>query len=278
MGTAQLIGRFPQRESSISINLPSLAILSNDDIFSRVNSVSELGQDELFEMPGQAKWHENLRAGFDLETTSPDPQEARIVTASLIVVDGAGNVANHQEWLVNPGVPIPPAASNIHGVTDERAQRDGLPAVLAVSQIAMQLTQLFEAEIPVVAFNASYDFTVMAQEAKRYHCVFGDPRPVIDPYVLDKQLDRYRRGKRTLADVASFYQVPLQNAHTSAADAMAAVGVADQIARYRRCRSRRASCTMLRSAGKEQATSLQEVLMRRDPNAFVDPRWPVALD
>lgn len=242
--------------------------------------MSELGQDELFEMPGQERWHENLRAGFDLETTSPDPHEARIVTASLIVVDGAGNVANHQEWLVNPGVPIPPAASNIHGVTDERARRDGLPAVLAVSQIAMQLTQLFEAQIPVIAFNASYDFTVMANEAKRHHCVFGRPRPVIDPYVLDKQLDRYRRGKRTLMDVASFYQVPLQNAHTSAADAMAAVGVADQIAR--KYQAVQIPPTELHDAQvewkKEQAASLQEFLMRKDPHAFVDPRWPVAMD
>ena len=242
--------------------------------------MSELGQEELFEMPGREKWHESLRAGFDLETTSPNPSEARIVTASLIVVDAAGNVANHQEWLVNPGVPIPPEASNIHGVTDERAQRDGLPAVLAVSQIAMQLTQLFEAGIPVIAFNASYDFTVMAAEAKRYHCVFGEPRPVIDPYILDKQFDRYRRGKRTLQEVAAFYQVPLQNAHTSAADAMAAVGVADQIAR--KYPAVQVPSADLHDAQigwkKEQAAGLQEFLMRKDPNAFVDPRWPVALD
>lgn len=242
--------------------------------------MNDFEQQELFQHPEQVNWHEDLRASFDLETTSPDPAEARIVTASLIIVDGQGNMANHQEWLVNPGIDIPTEAAAIHGISTEMARKDGLPAVLAVSQIATQLNQLFEAGIPVIAFNACYDFTVMAYEAKRHHVVYSAPKPVIDPYVLDKAMDRYRRGKRTLTEVSAFYQVPLQHAHTSAGDALAAAGVADQLARkFRQLQVHPDRLHDLQVEWRaEQAKSLEDFLRRKNPEAHVDPRWPVAYD
>lgn len=45
---------------------------------------------------------------------------------------------------------------------------------------------------------------------------------MIDPFVLDKKMDTYRRGKRTLPALADLYGVPLENAHSPAADAVAA--------------------------------------------------------
>ena len=57
------------------------------------------------------------------------------------------------------------------------------------------------------------------------------PGPVIDPLVIDKAVDRYRRGKRTLTATAEHYGVALPNAHDAGADAVAAGRVAQAIAR-----------------------------------------------
>ena len=160
-------------------------------------------------------WHELPRASFDLETTGRDPQLARIVTASIILVDGSGNVLSHHEWLVDPGVEIPAEAAAIHGVSTEKARSEGIRAAEAVRQISAVLAETFAAGIPVLAFNASYDFTVLAREAERYGCTAPVPFPVIDPYIMDKQADRFRRGKRTLTAMAEHYCVAFENAHTS---------------------------------------------------------------
>lgn len=182
-------------------------------------------------------WHESIRAGFDLETTGRDPRTALIVTATLVMVDEQGRAASSAEWLVDPGVPIPAEAAEVHGVTTERAQAEGMPAAQGVTEITETLRDLFAAGIPVVAFNGVYDFTVMDREARRHGLTPLEARPVIDPFVLDKQVDRFRKGKRTLSAVSEHYGVTLENAHTSAADALAAVQVADALAaRYEQLR------------------------------------------
>jgi 8-oxo-dGTP pyrophosphatase MutT (NUDIX family) len=54
---------------------------------------------------------------------------------------------------------------------------------------------------------------------------------VIDPLVIDKAVDRFRKGKRTLVAAAERYGVRLDDAHDAAADAIAAGRVAQAIAR-----------------------------------------------
>ncbi|MFD1214409.1 3'-5' exonuclease [Arthrobacter sp. GCM10027362] len=222
-------------------------------------------------------WHELPRAAFDVETTGRDPHQARIVTASIVLVNARGVPLQQPEWLVNPGVPIPEEASAIHGITTERAGFEGQDAAEAVGQIAGTLADYFAAGIPVMAFNAAYDFTVLAAECRRHGVTPPAPRPVIDPYILDKQMDRYRRGKRTLVALSEFYQVRLDAAHTSAADALATIGVADALARkYAALQTDPGQLhdSQVRWAAA-QAASFQEWLRRTKPDALVDGVWPV---
>ncbi|NKX53788.1 3'-5' exonuclease [Arthrobacter mobilis] len=222
-------------------------------------------------------WHELPRAAFDVETTGRDPHEARIVTASIVLVNGRGAPLQQHEWLVNPGVPIPEEAAAIHGITTERARKEGQDAAEAVAQIAGTLAGYFAAGIPVMAFNAAYDFTVLAAECRRRGLAAPAPRPVIDPYILDKQMDRYRRGKRTLVALSELYQVGLDAAHTSAADALATIGVADALAR--KYGTLRMEPGQLHDSqvgwAAAQAASFQEWLRRKQPDAVVDGVWPV---
>ena len=166
-------------------------------------------------------WNTLPRAAFDLETTGRNSRAARIVTASITVVDSDGGIVKEHEWLADPGVEIPTEASDIHGVTTEKARSEGRPAAEVTREVAAVLQELFDTGVPVIAFNASYDFTVLAAESARYGVPQLSRFPVLDPYVMNKQVDRYRKGKRTLTALCEEYGVNLDNAHTSAADALA---------------------------------------------------------
>lgn len=169
---------------------------------------------------------------FDLETTGLDLREARIVTACAVEIDQDGNISGaNREWLADPGIEIPEAASNVHGVTTEIARANGAPAKQVVSELVETLRGFFTRGIPVVAYNAPYDFTILYHEALRHGIdPIAEPMPVIDPLVLDKYVDTYRSGKRTLEVAAKTYGVALEDAHNATADAVAAGRVAQAIA------------------------------------------------
>ena len=180
------------------------------------------------ELPNWAK----QIAVFDLETTGLDLAEARIVTACVLVLDQKGDVVEGSdfEWLANPGIEIPKAASDVHGITTEIAIRDGRAAKDVVGEIIDELRKCFALGLAVVAYNAPYDFTILHHEAIRHGLEPLKLGNIIDPLVIDKQKDKYRKGKRRLENVAEFYQVPLTDAHNATADAIAAGRVAQAIA------------------------------------------------
>lgn len=172
-------------------------------------------------------WWEGALVGLDLETTSPDPNVARIVTCTL-VLDTPGQTPEALEWLVNPGVEIPAEAIAVHGVTNEIVQSGGIPTPEAIMEILTAMLDI--SRLPLVVFNAAYDLTVLDREMRRHrgHPFTGPngwPWSVADPFVLDKQLATYRPGSRKLQDVAKVYGVELVDAHNSTADALAAIGI-----------------------------------------------------
>jgi DNA polymerase III subunit epsilon len=191
--------------------------------------VSEQLSFEFAEMPD---WSKRL-AVFDLETTGLDLREARIVTACAVEIDQFGQVVgDNMEWLADPGIEIPEAASNVHGVTTEIARANGRNAKEVVGELLQTLSGFFAKGIPVVAYNAPYDFTILHFEALRHGLEpIAEPKPVIDPLVLDKFVDTYRSGKRTLEVAARTYGVSLDDAHNATADAVAAGRVAQAIAK-----------------------------------------------
>jgi DNA polymerase III epsilon subunit-like protein len=169
-------------------------------------------------------WNERL-CGFDLETTTVNPNEARIVQASVFVV-GAGVAPEKLQVVVDPGVPIPDEAAVIHGFTTERVQAEGQPLDSALPGILAALVTYTSQRIPVVAFNARYDLTVLDRECRRLMLQpLQDAVPdlrVVDPHVIDKHLDRYRQGSRRLQAVCDRYGARLDRAHAADHDALAA--------------------------------------------------------
>ncbi|WP_431709705.1 3'-5' exonuclease [Glutamicibacter uratoxydans] len=222
------------------------------------------------------EWHEGPCIGFDLETTGIDTATARIVTASAVLLAADGSILNQREWLIDPGIEIPEAATAVHGVTTEQARAEGVPAAQGVAEI-LNLLQFASQQAPVVAFNAAYDFSVLHTEALRYDLVPFIPGNVIDPFILDKQMDRFRKGKRTLEAACEHYGVRLENAHTSFADAVACVGVARAVVnKYPQLQTDPSELhgQQIRWA-REQAQSFQDYLRKSNPQAVVDGAWPI---
>jgi DNA polymerase-3 subunit epsilon len=170
-------------------------------------------------------------AVFDLETTGVDVRTARIVTACVALLDASGTVVSRRDWLADPGVEIPQGAAAIHGITTERARAEGGPAAQVIADIIDALRSVLSGGTPLVVYNAPYDLTLLENDAERHGVApLADPHPVIDPLVIDKAVDRFRKGKRTLGVVAQHYGVSLDGAHDAGVDAIAAGQVARALA------------------------------------------------
>lgn len=169
-------------------------------------------------------WLNGPLAGFDLETTGIDPEQARIVTAAVCRF-GRGQLPKLRTWVADPGVEIPPQATAIHGYSTEAARAAGRPPAEVVAEIVEQLVAACVAGWPLVVMNAPYDLTLLEAEAAR-HGLPGlqavRPPLVLDPRVLDKHVDRYRPGRRRLEDLCRHYGVVHGGAHEAGADAVAA--------------------------------------------------------
>lgn len=166
-------------------------------------------------------WLETI-AVFDTETTGLNLREDRIVTASIQRLSSNGVVLDGgKDWVINPGIPIPEIASKVHGYYDKDV-KDSPSSDIAIPEILETINACFAEGIPVLAYNAAYDFTILHYEAKRYGLHPVEFGVVIDPLVIDKTIDKYRKGKRTLAAAAERYNISLDNAHTAKDDAIAA--------------------------------------------------------
>ena len=179
-------------------------------------------------------WHHGRLCALDLETTSADPTTARIVSATVVWV-GGGQQPESVDLLVNPGIEIPAEATAIHGITTERARAEGDEPFGALTILADALRKTRHpggAIYPVVVFNARYDLTVLAHEYARHNvsrergCQAVLPDYVVDPFVIDKHLDRYRPGSRRLAAMCAHYGAKLDAAHMASSDALAAARLA----------------------------------------------------
>ncbi|MEU2134946.1 exonuclease domain-containing protein [Streptomyces sp. NPDC018352] len=179
-------------------------------------------------------WHTSRMVGFDIESSGLDVEADRIVTA-CVVGCGGGEPVTSTTWLADPGITIPDEAAAVHGITTEQARAEGRPAADVVEEIVHAIAEAVDAGTPIVVMNAPYDLTLLDREARRYGItpltdIVGDELRVIDPRVMDKAVDPYRKGRRTLTDLCSYYGLRLDAAHTADADALAACRVAWSLA------------------------------------------------
>ncbi|MEU8586171.1 3'-5' exonuclease [Streptomyces sp. NPDC048664] len=230
-------------------------------------------------------WYEGPLAAFDTETTGVDVETDRIVSAAVVVQDAPGTRPRVGRWLVNPGVPVPAEATAVHGLTEEHLQRNGRWPSPVMEEIARELGDQAALGRPLVVMNAPFDLTLLDRELRRHRASSlerwfpSEPLRVLDPRVLDKHLDRYRKGRRTLTDLCAHYGVALEGAHDAAADALASLELVRALGRRFASRLERltpAELHILQTGWHAaQARGLQAWFARSGSDEAVSTDWPV---
>ena len=186
------------------------------------------------DMEAGMTWIDGDLLGFDLETTGVDRFSDRPVSFALVRVAG-GAVRDCLAGLVDPGMAIPVGATAVHGISTERARAEGQPLDRAVTVMVDELVKASNSGIPVVGMKLDFDLTILDIQCRRVDgrglATRGFSGAGIDALVLDRHVDRYRRGRRRLGDLCSHYGVSIDHAHDARADAEASVLVVTEIIR-----------------------------------------------
>ena len=146
---------------------------------------------------------------FDLETTGIDIIKDRIVEISILKVYPNGNKES-KTWLVNPTIPIPKAASDVHGITDERVANEP-----TFKELAKQIHNVIK-DSDLAGYNSDrFDIPLLAEEMLRAEVDFDLGNRVS----VDVQTIFHKMEQRTLSAAYKFYcGKDLIDAHTASAD------------------------------------------------------------
>ena len=105
---------------------------------------------------------------LDFETTDLDISTARIVEVGVVSLSGLSQQSltftTLLDTLVDPGIPIPQAASRVHGISDAMATM-----APPTRDVLVRLLSIFADFDAVIGFNIDdYDWRVLAAECRRW--------------------------------------------------------------------------------------------------------------
>jgi DNA polymerase-3 subunit epsilon len=160
---------------------------------------------------------------LDVETTGTDPATDRIIEVGVVRVEPDGH-ARVLSQLIDPGRPVPPPATTVHGLTDGHLA--GRPGFAAIAPGLLS----FLGGADLVGFHLPFDLLVLTAEFARAGMEFDlAGRAVLDALAIFR-----RKEPRDLAAAVRLYLGRRhRGGHRAVADAAAALEVLDaQLARY----------------------------------------------
>lgn len=151
-------------------------------------------------------------AVFDLETTGTNVANDRIVEICIIKINPDGKEQSLVQRL-NPGIPIPPEATAVHGISDMDVALEPTFAEFATK------LQHFLINCDLAGYNSNkFDIPLLVEEFLRTEVPFD----LKGRRFVDVQNIFHKMEPRTLKAAYKFYcQKDLNNAHSAEADARA---------------------------------------------------------
>lgn len=228
-----------------------------------------------------ADWTIRPLLSIDTETTGTDPFSDHIVEVAAVRLDHDGELLSGWSTIVDPGVEIPTEAAAVHGITTSKAMAEGVQPKEALEKVADLIHEAALAGEPIVMFNARFDWPILLSEAERHQVEIFPYAAILDPFLIDRMVDQYRKGGRKLGLVAAHYGVELkeEEAHGALADAVASGRVMRRLVRqYPQIGEHSLATLWLRQIrGHERWRDGFEDYLRRtkDPDAVVRPGWPI---
>lgn len=162
---------------------------------------------------------------IDLESTGVDVQNDRIIEIGLVSLHPDGAAVSFSS-LVNPGVPLPDAVTEITGITEEMLA--GAPPLSTVAPMVND----YLTNADLAGYNLlKFDLPLLENEFTRLNMALAGPadRKVLDAF----QIFRRREPHSLERAVAHYTGRPIQQTHRAIDDVAATAGVlAAQLARY----------------------------------------------
>jgi DNA polymerase III subunit epsilon len=185
----------------------------------------------------QGEWATMPLVVIDFETTGLSAENDRVVEMGVAVFND-GELVESKNWLVNPEMPVPEAASAVHGITD--AMLADAPTFVVVLDEALPM---LTGRLPM-AYNAPFDraflraeFARLGREVPEGVHALDESTAWIDPLVWVREIQKYDKGKK-LTDAARRLRIDLTNAHRAESDAVAAGRVMLELAKRNRISER----------------------------------------
>lgn len=163
-------------------------------------------------------------AFIDLETTGTNLGTDRIIEIAIIKIlpDGSKSI---KRKIINPGMPIPKASTDVHGFTDEMVKD-----APSFKQVAQELKQVLDG-CDIAGYNSNrFDIPLLVEEFLRAGVEFDTRgRKLVDVQKIFHQMEQ-----RTLGAAYKFYcNKTLESAHSAEADASATHEILEaQLSRY----------------------------------------------
>lgn len=160
---------------------------------------------------------------FDLETTGISTRRDRIVQIALVGA-GVNGEQIHYDKIVNPGIPIPFGASEVHGIFDADVRgKKGFNGIIK------EVFDLIDGSVIIGHNVLKFDLPFIEQEFFRCGQLPPKPAHVIDTLLLARRLKVMR--PHNLGSLCSRHGIDLTNAHTAGADAAASMLLFAQLAK-----------------------------------------------
>lgn len=153
---------------------------------------------------------------FDTETTGIDPARDAVVEIAAVELI-RGQVGRSFTLRLNPGMPIPPEASSVHGIRDQDVAGDPF-----FGDVAQRIAERLGADDVVLAgYNAvHFDVPMVNAAFENEGLSFRlDGARVLDPFIFLRRRHNHLPSK--LSDVCGRHGITLDNAHAADDDARA---------------------------------------------------------